>query len=331
MRWQTTAVLAVVLLALGTFYYVYEIRGGPERAKIEAQKGRLWTVDAADVDEMELKRGAEAVTLKRESDGWRLLVPVTARGDRSRVDETLTTLTTARVDREIESAPTRLDQYGLDKPAAAVTLQLKDGRRLELQLGAKSPTGVWVYAREAGKAAVFVVSDTVLRDVTRPLGEFRDKTVLAFGARQVTAFEVVTREGTLAVEQVDGRWRLTRPVALAADTETVTAFLDKLQSTRIKEFVAESPKSLVPYGLESPKGKVGLTQEQNRWRIVAPENLPADQVEAGALLFKLRDLKAQGFLTDEASGIARYLARPTVRVTIGATGAAAPTTVLLAP
>ena len=409
MRWQTTAVLAVVLLALGTFYYVYEIRGGPERAKIEAQKGRLWTVDAADVDEMELKRGAEAVTLKRESDGWRLLVPVTARGDRSRVDETLTTLTTARVDREIESAPTRLDQYGLDKPAAAVTLQLKDGRRLELQLGAKSPTGVWVYAREAGKAAVFVVSDTVLRDVTRPLSEFRDKTVLAFGARQVTAFEVVTREGTLAVEQVDGRWRLTRPVALAADTETVTAFLDKLQSTRIKEFVAESPKSLVPYGLErpirvsihtgrdkdrvtaslligtvdkakgvyamrpgessvlllpaetwelvpknvavlrnkvvveidrdkvtrvdleSPKGKVGLTQEQNRWRIVAPENLPADQVEAGALLFKLRDLKAQGFLTDDASGIARYLARPTVRVTMGATGAAAPTTVLLAP
>ena len=409
MRWQTTAVLAVVLLALGTFYYVYEIRGGPERAKIEAQKGRLWTVDAADVDEMELKRGAEAVTLKRESDGWRLLVPVTARGDRSRVDETLTTLTTARVDREIESAPTRLDQYGLDKPAAAVTLQLKDGCRLELQLGAKSPTGVWVYAREAGKAAVFVVSDTVLRDVTRPLSEFRDKTVLAFGARQVTAFEVVTREGTLAVEQVDGRWRLTRPVALAADTETVTAFLDKLQSTRIKEFVAESPKSLVPYGLErpirvsihtgrdkdrvtaslligtvdkakgvyamrpgessvlllpaetwelvpknvavlrnkvvveidrdkvtrvdleSPKGKVGLTQEQNRWRIVAPENLPADQVEAGALLFKLRDLKAQGFLTDDASGIARYLARPTVRVTIGATGAAAPTTVLLAP
>jgi len=409
MRWQTTAVLAVVLLALGTFYYVYEIRGGPERAKIEAQKGRLWTVDAADVDEMELKRGAEAVTLKRESDGWRLLVPVTARGDRSRVDETLTTLTTARVDREIESAPTRLDQYGLDKPAAAVTLRLKDGRRLELQLGAKSPTGVWVYAREAGKAAVFVVSDTVLRDVTRPLSEFRDKTVLAFGARQVTAFEVVTREGTLAVEQVDGRWRLMRPVALAADTETVTAFLDKLQSTRIKEFVAESPKSLVPYGLErpirvsihtgrdkdrvtaslligtvdkakgvyamrpgessvlllpaetwelvpknvavlrnkvvveidrdkvtrvdleSPKGKVGLTQEQNRWRIVAPENLPADQVEACALLFKLRDLKAQGFLTDDASGIARYLARPTVRVTIGATGAAAPTTVLLAP
>jgi len=26
MRWQTTAVLAVLLLALGGFYYVYEVR-----------------------------------------------------------------------------------------------------------------------------------------------------------------------------------------------------------------------------------------------------------------------------------------------------------------
>jgi len=52
MRWQTTAVVAVVLLALGAFYYVYEIKGGPARAKVEAQKGRLWTVDAGDVTEV---------------------------------------------------------------------------------------------------------------------------------------------------------------------------------------------------------------------------------------------------------------------------------------
>src|SRR5438552_2502128 len=252
MRWQTTAVVAVVLLALGAFYYVYEIKGGPARAKVEAQKGRLWTVDASDVTEVELKRTGEVVKLKREADGWQILEPVTARGDRAKVDETLTTLTTARVDREIESAPKRLDQYGLDTPAADITLRLKDGRQLGLQLGAKNPTGVWAYAREAGKPAVFVVSDMVLRDVTRPLVDFRDRTVLAFGQRQVTAFEVATREETLAVEQANDRWKLTRPVALPADAQAVTDFLDKLQSMRVKEFVAEAPKSLVPYGLERP-------------------------------------------------------------------------------
>src|SRR3989454_12062207 len=96
MRWQTTAILAVVLLALGAFYYVYEIRGGPERAKVEAQKGRLWTVDAADVTEVELRRGGEVVTLNREPGRWRLGGTGTARGGRGKVGQTLTTLPTAR-------------------------------------------------------------------------------------------------------------------------------------------------------------------------------------------------------------------------------------------
>jgi len=33
MRWQTTAILAAVLIALGAFYYVYELRLGPERER----------------------------------------------------------------------------------------------------------------------------------------------------------------------------------------------------------------------------------------------------------------------------------------------------------
>src|SRR5262249_3829142 len=287
---------------------------------------------------------------------------------------------TARMDRETESAPKALADFGLDKPAAEITAKLKDGKSLGLLLGAKSPTGVWVYAREADKPAVFVVGESVLRDTTRPVADFRDKTVLAFDQKDVTGLEIVTREDTIAVEQADGRWRLTRPRALPADADTIRDFLDKLRGARVKEFVAEAPPSLAPFGLdqpvrvavitgrdkdratktllfgrvdtakkggyamrageaavvlipdeawtavpknvavlrdkavvevdrdkvtrieiESPKGSVTLAQENGRWKITAPEALPADQVEAGAVLFKLRELKAQAFLTDDAA------------------------------
>jgi Domain of unknown function (DUF4340) len=410
MRWQTTAVLAVLLVALGVFYYIYEIRLGPEREKTEGRKGRVFTAEPADVNEVEIKRTDGIVKLKREGDGWQVLEPVKARGDRGAIDETVTSLITARMDREIEAAPTALGDFGLDKPAAEVTLRLKDGKDLGLSLGAKSPTGVWVYAREAGKPAVFVVGESALRDATRPVADFRDKSVLAFDQKDVTGLEIVTRDDTLALEQADGRWKLTRPRALPADAETVRDFLEKVRAARVKEFVADAPRALEPFGLdrpvrvslqtgrdkdratktvlfgrvdsakkgvyamrpgetsvllipeetwtavpknvavlrdktivdierdkvtridiESPKGPVSLARENDRWQIVAPAALTADQVEAGAVIFKMKELRAQGFLTEDAAGIARYLAKPTVRVSVTEQGAPAPKTLLLAP
>lgn len=410
MRWQTTAVLAVILIALGAFYYIYEVRLGPDREKTEGRKGRVFTAEPADVTEVELKRPDSVVKLKREGDGWQILEPVKARGDRGPIDETVTSVVSAKMDREIEAAPAALGDFGLDKPAAEVTLRLKDGKQLGLILGGKSPTGVWVYAREAGKAPVFVVGDSVLRDTTRPLADFRDKAVIAFDQKDVTGLEVATRDDTVAAEMTEGRWKLSRPRALPVDGDTVREFLEKLRAARVKEFVAESPPSLAPFGLdrpakvsihtgrdqdratktvlfgradpvkkgvyamragdatvvlvpdetwaavpknvavlrdktvvaverdkvtrleiESPKGAVSLAQENGRWKITAPMALPADQVEAGAVVFKLRELKAQAFLTDDASGIPRYLAKPTVRVTITEQGEATPRTVLLAP
>jgi hypothetical protein len=409
MRWQTTAVLAAILVALGTFYYVYEIRLGPEREKAEGRKGRVFTVEPADVAEVELKRTDSTVKLKRTDDGWQVLEPVSARGDRGAVDETVTSVVTARMDREIEANPKVLADFGLDRPAAEATLRLKDGKQIGLVLGAKSPTGVWVYARESGKPAVFVVGESILRDTTRPVAEFRDKTVLAFEQKDVTGLELDMRDEKIALEQADGRWRLTKPRALPADADTVRDFLEKLRAARVKEFAADAPKSLEPFGLdrpvrldiqtgrdkdratktllvgradparkgvfamrpgessvmlipdetwtavpknvavlrdktivgfdrdkvtrieiEGPKGAVTLAKEGDRWKITAPEALAADQVEAGAVLFKLRELRAQAFLTDDASGIPRYLAKPTVRVSITEQGAASPRTVLLA-
>ncbi|HET7340012.1 MAG TPA: DUF4340 domain-containing protein, partial [Methylomirabilota bacterium] len=334
---------------------------------------------------------------------------VRARGSRSAVDETLATILTAKIDREIDPNPKSPADYGLDKPAADVTLTLGNGKTLGLQLGAKNPTGVWVYARERDKPAVFVLGESVLRDTTRPVPDFRDRTVLAFDAKDVHGVEVALPEETLAVERRDGGWRLTRPRALPADADTITEFLDKLAAQRVKEFVAESPPSLAPYGLDrptrlvlqtgsdkdrasrtlllgqvdaakkgvyamrpgepsvlllpedilklvprnvavlrdktvvamdrdkvtrleidSPKGDVAAARDKEQWKLVSPQPLPADQVEVGAVLTKLRELRAQAFLSEDASGIARYLARPEVRVTLTDAGGAA-TTVLLAP
>jgi hypothetical protein len=408
MRWQTTAALAVLLLLAGGFYYVYEVRMGPDREKTEARKGRVFTVEPGDVTEVAIKRSGDTLRAKREGDGWELLEPLKARGNRGQLDEVVTTITTAKMDREIAAAPGSLAEFGLDKPVAEVTLSLKDGKQIGLALGAKSPTGVWVYAREKDKPSVFVVGESVLRDATRPVAELRDRTLLRFDRKEISAIEIATRDDAMTVELADGKWKLTRPAALPADADTINEFLEKLTGAQIKEFAAEAPPSVQPYGLDRPtkvtihtgrdkersqktlqlgrvdtekkgvyamrpgeasvflipedvwtampktvaavrnrmvvdfdrekltrvdiaseKGPVTLARDKDRWRITAPEALPADQVQIGSLLSRLRDMRSQGFVAEDASGIQKYLAKPAARITL--TTAEGSQVVLLAP
>src|SRR5215470_2230154 len=409
MRWYTTVALAVALLLVGGFYYVYEIRWAPERERVETRKGRVFQAEAADVTAVELKRPEDTVRLARVGDGWELKSPITARGDRTRVDETLTTVLTAKADREIDPKPAALADFGLDKPAAEVTLTLKDGKTLGLALGSKTPTGVWVYARETGKPAVVALPDGVLREATKPVSDFRDRTILSVERKEVSGFDVTADGQTISVDHAGDAWRITKPVALRADTEAIGDMFEKLTAAKVKEFAAEAPASRATYGLDkplrltihtgrdkdrasrtllvgrtdaakkgvyamregeqsvlllpedvskaiprtvaalrdkqvvavdrdkvtridvdSPKGAVSLTKDKDRWTITAPQSLPADQVEAGALLTRLRDLRAQGFLSDDASAVPRVLSKPTIKVTITAPQKP-PTTLLLAP
>lgn len=409
MRWQTSAMLAVLLILVGGFYYFYEVRGAPDRERAESRKGRVFSAEPADVTALELKRPDDTVALKRDGDAWRVTAPIAARGNRGTIDETLTTILTAKMDREIDAKPASLADFGLEKPAAQVLLTLKDGKQVGIDLGAKSPTGVWVYAREHGKPAVFVLSDGVLRETTRPVVDFRDRTILAFERREVTGVDIVTETDTITVEPTGDKWRITRPVALAADAAEMNDLLEKLATAKVKDFVAEAPRSREAYGLErplrvnvhtgkdkdrasrtllvgrvdadkkgvyamrdgetsvlllpeeigklvprnvgairnrqlveferdritridleSPKGAVTLVREKDRWTITAPQALPADQVETGALLARLRELRAQGFLSDDASAISRYVPKASVKVTLTEQGGSA-TTVLLAP
>src|SRR5262249_56794336 len=93
-RWLTTTILAVLLVGLGTFYYVYEIRQAPEREKAASVKDRLWKeLEGKDVEEIVVKKGdTEALRLKKSGEAWSLVAPVSASADRRAADDLATSL-----------------------------------------------------------------------------------------------------------------------------------------------------------------------------------------------------------------------------------------------
>ena len=254
-RGRTILVLLILAAGLGGFFYYDTYSLAPRREKAESAKGRIWTVEPKDVERVTVARKGETIRLQRTADGsWEMLEPIKTRGDRGAVDDMVTGLATARMDREIDANPAKPADFGLDPPEAEVKLEVK-GRAepLVLRVGSKNPTGVWVYAREGGKPAVITLSESIARDATRPLADFRDRTVIAFDRRNVSGIDLdVNGDQIGVVADEPGKWRIVKPRPLRADTDLISEFLDKLEGAKAVEFVDDAPRSLQPYGLDKP-------------------------------------------------------------------------------
>lgn len=409
MSWKTLTVLAVLAAGLGGFLVVDSYWLTPTREKTASVKGRLWIIEPKDVEVLTIKRKADTVKLKRAGDQWEMLEPVKTRANNGVVNEVVTGLATARVDREIDPNPAKPGDFGLSPPEALVTLEVKgQAAPLTLAVGGKNPTGVWAYAREGSKPAVVAIGDSVSRDVTRPVAEFRDKVLFAFDRRNVSAVDLDLDGSKMTLEAEDGgKWRIAKPGPYRGDADMITEMLDKLASVTVKEFLGP-PKSPGAYGLDKPSrvtlwlgkdkdrtsktlllgkvdaakkgvyvqrqgeqevllaptetwdklpktvaaardkvvftyaydkvnrveiesaaGKVTLQRDGINWNITAPEPLKADTGAVNGLLWRIRDLRASGFLDESPSGIARYLSKPDVTVKIWEEGAKDPKTLLL--
>ena len=407
---KTIVVLLLLAAGLGGFFYYDTYRLNPAREKAESVKGRIWTVEAKNVEGVTIARKNETIRLKRVADGWELVEPLRARADRAAVDDMVTALTTARMDREIDPNPARPAEFGLDPPEAEVRLDVKGSPApLVLRVGSKNPTGVWVYAREGDKPAVITMSESVARDTARAAVDFRDRTVMAIDRRNLTGLDLdVGGDQIGLVADEPGRWRIEKPRALRADGEMVADFLGKLEAAKAIEFVDDAPKSLAPYGLDKParvtawtgrdkerssrtlligrtapekkgvyvkrdgepgvmltaealwttlpktvaalrdktvvayasdklvklevihaKSAVTLEKEGTGWKLTAPEALKADPAAVTGFLWKIRDLRALGFLAETPAEAPRFLGRPEVTIRLWEEGAKEPKTLLL--
>src|SRR5438552_3985479 len=287
MSWKTLVILAVVAAGLGGFLVVDNYWLVPKREKTEGAKGRLWTIEPKDVETVTIKRRGETIRLKRVADGWEMLEPVKARGDRGAVDEVVTSLATLRSDRgvgpnpdklggakvkEFLDEPRPLTPYGLDKPSS-VTIWLgkdKDRTSKTLLFGKVDKAKKGVYVERQGEAEVLMTADEVWDKLPRTVAAARDKVVFTYAYDKVSRVE-----------------------------------------------------------LDHARGKVTLERDGITWKITAPEALTADTGVVNGLLWRLRDLRASGFLDESASGIARYLAKPAVIVRVWEEGAKEPRTFLL--
>ena len=208
---------------------------------------------------------------RTNSGGWSLTRPIVYPAQATGIEVLLAKLArltpAVRIDaNELKNRPRADEEFGFASPQASVVI--RQGEELmRLLLGGLTSPGDQLYLRLDGVEAVYVVDADLLKLVPRSANEWRETVLLNL---KDLAFDrlAITNGGKMAVEfqreSTNAAWQMLHPLQLRADSSRIDRALEKLQSTRVSQFISEDPKAdLEGFGLRPPELELTFGQGTN--------------------------------------------------------------------
>jgi len=224
-------------------------------------------VERDEIDALAVSTPRRTVRFTKAGLEWRLSAPADARADSTAVDGLVSRLNTLQMKSIAAAEPASLTEYGLDTPAA--TVQIGSGSSQATLLIGKSSGDAEVFAKDQSKPMVVTIDATILDDLKKEPGEFRQKDLFDARAFNATHLEILRGKEMLSFEkttvknkegQDEETWRQVAPAARDVDRTKVDNLLSAITQTRANTFVDSTAKT----GLDSPELTATVKSDEGR-------------------------------------------------------------------
>jgi hypothetical protein len=119
MRFRGTLILLLICAALGGYLYFYEIKGGEQRARAKQEENRLWKLESADVQQLDLTFAGEHITATRIGDkDWKIAAPRVLEADSEEIERLASSGAALNRETTVETGATDLARLN-SKPRTA--------------------------------------------------------------------------------------------------------------------------------------------------------------------------------------------------------------------
>ena len=286
MRFKLTLFLIVANLAM--FGLIWKNAGGNAETEISAQ-----SIFSSDISQVSVRdaNGAVAFSLERNGLDWSVEKPFPWRANPFAVKSLLDELRFLDAGlgfsvEEVAGAGNTLSSYGLEKPAAVVSVRDSAGTR-ELFIGNTTTDGRSVYVLSPDKKSIIPAPMSLLNAISQTPDELRTREVFSVRPYEVRAVTVRTafsggseqriglvrsRNGNGAAD-AKSQWNFETPVSAAADTQLTEKALGELCALACVRFVPGDAATNDSFGLKTPALRFTLdTGNRSRTLLVGAED-----------------------------------------------------------
>jgi hypothetical protein len=252
-----TSTIALAVVLVGLVSYIYFVDSKKPASDAPETKAKAFTVDADQIDEIQIKPAAGESSRAEKANGtWQLVEPEKAAADQAQLSSAASNLAALEISRVVDENPKDLKQYGLSPAKVDVGFRVKGQKDVRyLLLGDKTAAGGDLYAMKPDEKRVFLVASYLDGTFNRTPFDLRDKSVLKFDHDKVDGLEIAHEGKTIQLTKSASDWTMVQPFKARADFGAAEAALTALASAQMEKIVAPTatdPKDLKAYGLDKP-------------------------------------------------------------------------------
>lgn len=276
MKTSVTLTFTGLFIAVAAFYFYYGNPLPKPDAEVTApEKGsaKLLDLDKEAITLIQIQKPGdkETVTIERSGEDWLLKYPVTYLADKMMIEGLNAALRVSQKARRLVREK-GWEEYGLLQPSLKIGVQAKGLKnRKYLLLGDQSPVAAMIFARWEDEADYFLLDARFEESFDRTLYSLREKRLIRLPLNDLQKIHVRTFKDNYELEQQDGQWYWTEPVARIGKPvpkEVVYEVLMSLRELYAKEFLDNQPIRETERGLTVSGAYIQVWDQNKKTSVV---------------------------------------------------------------
>lgn len=220
--------------------------------------------------------------IEQKRDNWQLVEPLDWRANPYAISRIIAQLQVLEWDsaftlEEIKASGQSLADYGLDSPAAMITLQTTDGQEATIKFGSATEVGQRLYILPPNEERVFVVKRTLIDGLTLDLEDLRDKQLFDMLLFDLDTLSITAGNAKTSISKQGKQWSFQIPIQTAADPRAVDSALAALTGMQVLSF---PDASVGQTGLNNPQYEIQIGGSSRRQTLLLGDELVFEEEAA---------------------------------------------------
>lgn len=232
--------LLVVLLVIA----VLVMQKPGERSSSGDTGVALAAIDSLAVDKIEIKTSATSIILQKNGVEWYLQEPVSYRADQSTVSAFLHDSKSLEIKNVVSNKAEKHSVFQVDSTGTQVKIFEKGTEKTTFIVGKPTTSYSEIYARRAGSNDVLIVSGASAYVFSRPVKEWRDKTIFTTAPSNIQEVRYQYGDTTFVLAFKDSAWTVGKDSTQESVVNNLISSLSKVQADDFVDTLAQPPQKV---------------------------------------------------------------------------------------